>query len=67
MNIVEENKNIIFEDTPSKKINTKEMFGVDCSFDVFGFVKRNNFVPIIDKSYKFDPSYNARNFSWLCW
>ena len=54
MNIVEENKNIIFEKNPSKKINTKELFGVDCAFDVFAFTERNNFVPTIDKSYKFD-------------
>ena len=38
MNIVEENKNTIFEDTPSQKINTEELFGVNCNFDVFGFV-----------------------------
>ena len=56
MNIVQENNKIVFEDNPSKKINTKELFGVDCSFDVFGFVKRNNFVPMIDKAYKFDPT-----------
>ena len=54
MNIVEENKKIIFEDAPSKKINTKELFEVECSFDVFGFTKRNNYIPTIDKSYQFD-------------
>ncbi len=56
MDNIQENKNIIFEDKPSKKLNTKELFGFDCSFDVFGFVKGNNFVPKIDKSYKFDPT-----------
>ena len=56
MDFTQENNNIVFEDKPSIKINTKKLFGIDCSFNVFGFVKRNNFVPIIDKSYKFDPA-----------
>ena len=56
MDIIQKNKNIIFEDAPSKKINTKVLFGFDCSFDVFGFIKRNKFVPPIDETYKFDPS-----------
>ena len=56
MDIVEKNKNLTFEDKPSIKINTKELFGVECNFEVFGFAKRNNFVPMIDKSYKFDPA-----------
>ena len=55
MDIIKENNNIIFEDIPSKKINTKELFGFDCSFDVFSFIKRNNFVPPIDETYQFDP------------
>ena len=56
MDIIKKNKNILFEDVSSKKINTKVLFGFDCSFDVFGFIKRNNFVPPIDETYKFDPS-----------
>ena len=56
MNIIEKNKNIIFEDVPSRKINTKELFGVDCSFDVFGFVKKNEFIPTVDEAYQFDPT-----------
>ena len=51
-----ENKNIKSEDQPSVKINTNEMFGVNCKFNVFGFANRNNLVPNIDKSYKFDPT-----------
>ena len=56
MDILKENKNIQFEEKPSVKINTKELFGIECSFEVFGFTKKNIFVPTIDKSYKFDPS-----------
>ena len=56
MNNFKKNKKIEFESSPSKKINTKELFGFNCNFDVFGFNEENNFVPNIDNSYKFDPS-----------
>ena len=48
-------KEIILEDHPSVKINTKEMFSVECSFEVYGFAKKNSFVPNIENLYKFDP------------
>ena len=44
-----------FEELPTKKINTKDVFGVKCEFEVFGFLKRSDYVPEIDNSYKFDP------------
>ena len=31
------------------------MFGIKCSFKVLGFEKRNDHVPEIDETYKFDP------------
>ena len=49
------NKNIKFELVPNQKINTKELFGVECAFKVFGFKSLNDYVPAIDKNYKFDP------------
>ena len=49
------NKNIKFESVPDLKINTKEIFGVECVFTVFGFKSSNDYVPAIDKNYKFDP------------
>ena len=49
-------KNVIFEKKPKLKINTKELFGFDCNFEVFGFSEKNNLVPNIDESYKFDPT-----------
>jgi cobaltochelatase CobS len=49
------NKNIKFEPVPDCKINTKEVFGVECSFKVLGFKSSNDYVPAIDKNYKFDP------------
>ena len=56
MKINQKNQNIIFENKPTIKINTKELFGIDCNFKVFGFSKKNDFVPTIDETYKFDPN-----------
>jgi len=53
-NTPESNK-LIFENQPSIKINTKELFGIECNFDVYGFASKNNFVPNLDEFYKFDP------------
>ena len=49
------NKNTNFNSAPSQEINTKETFGITCSFKVFGFKSNNEYVPTIDKSYIFDP------------
>ena len=40
---------------PTKLINTKEIFGVECNFEVFGFDKPTENVPEIDLNYRFDP------------
>ena len=48
-------KNIKFESSPNVEIDTVNLFGVKCDFKVLGFKTSNNYVPIIDKSYKFDP------------
>ena len=45
----------LFEQSPTKTIDTENLFGIKCSFDVLGFDKRNNHVPEIDETYKFDP------------
>jgi len=39
----------------SKLIDTKDIFGVTCNFEVFGFDKKSENVPEIDLSYRFDP------------
>ena len=49
------NKNINFENTPDQEINVKNVFGIDCPFKVFGFKTTNDYVPEVDKNYKFDP------------
>jgi len=45
----------LFEQSPTKVINTEHLFEIKCSFDVLGFEKRNDHVPEIDETYKFDP------------
>lgn len=40
---------------PTKKINTKTVFGFDCPFEVFGFATADEYVPAIDDTYHFDP------------
>jgi len=48
-------KHFEFNTETTEEINTKHVFGVDCSFKVFGFKKLNKHVPSLDKTYKFDP------------
>ena len=54
--MIETKENIEFESEPKIKINTKNIFGLDCPFEVLGFEQKNDYVPIVDKSYKFDPN-----------
>ena len=49
------NKNINFEKSPTEEIDIKNVFGINCPFKVYGFKARNDYVPLIDKSYNFDP------------
>ena len=43
------------ENKTYKKIKTKEVFGVTCVFDVYGFENHSQHVPEIDNTYRFDP------------
>jgi len=45
----------IFDQSPDQEINTNNIFGVKCAFKVFGFKSKNDYVPALDKNYKFDP------------
>ncbi len=47
--------NKIFEEKPTKSIDTEKVFGVKCNFEVYGFNEKNSYVPEQDSSYKFDP------------
>ena len=40
---------------PTKVINTLEVFGAKCNFEVFGFDNPSEHVPEIDPTYRFDP------------
>ena len=40
---------------PSKVINTFEVFGTKCNFEVLGFDQPSEHVPEIDTTYRFDP------------
>ena len=53
--MIEKKQNTDFTLIPNVKINTKQLFGVDCPFKVLGFDKHNDYVPPVDKNYKFDP------------
>jgi cobaltochelatase CobS len=39
-----------------KKIDCKKLFGVTCPFEVKGFEEKNDYVPVIDENYVFDPA-----------
>ncbi len=39
---------------PDIKVSVKQTFGIDSQMEVSGFSKKNEFVPEIDKDYKFD-------------
>ena len=45
----------LINQTPDKKIDTEQLFGVKCNFKVFGFKNKNTHVPEVDETYKFDP------------
>ena len=49
------NKKSELEAVPEKKIDPKNIFGVECNFEVFSFKEKNEYVTDIDSSYKFDP------------
>ena len=40
--------------TPDIKLSVKQTFGVESDMEVDGFSKKSEFVPEIDKAYKFD-------------
>ncbi|MBI29625.1 MAG: Aerobic cobaltochelatase subunit CobS [Alphaproteobacteria bacterium MarineAlpha5_Bin11] len=55
MNIADIKKiNLEYGDKPDKLVNTESLFGIKSPFSVPGFSKKNDYVPAIDKTYKFD-------------
>ena len=63
------------EQTPDIKLSIKQTFGIDSDMEVDAFSKKTDYVPDIDKTYKFDKdttlailsgfSFNKRDFSNL--
>ena len=47
--------NIDFETLPTLAVNTEDLFGVSCNFEVLSFKEKNAYVPDIDSNYVFDP------------
>ena len=39
---------------PDIKVSVKQTFGIDTKMDVSAFSEKNEYVPEIDKNYKFD-------------
>ena len=39
---------------PDIKLSVKQTFGIESDMEIEGFSKKNEFVPVIDKGYKFD-------------
>jgi cobaltochelatase CobS len=52
--MIDNKKEIKFDTETSKIIDTKKVFNIDCPFEVLAFNKKNDYVPKIDDSYKFD-------------
>ena len=40
--------------TPDIKLSVNQTFGIDSDMEIDGFSKQSEFVPAIDKGYKFD-------------
>ena len=47
--------NIDFENSPTLAVNTEDLFGVSCNFEVLSFKEKNAYDPDIDSNYVFDP------------
>ena len=50
---------------PDIKVSLKQTFGIDSEMEVDAFSKKSEYVPEIDKSYKFDKDTTLSNSSWI--
>ena len=46
--------NNLIDQVPDINIDTEDLFGFKCNFEIYGFKERNDNVPEIDETYKFD-------------
>ena len=51
---IEENLIPNIDITPDIKLSVKQTFGIESDMEIEGFSKKSEFVPEIDKGYKFD-------------
>lgn len=49
------NKAVARFDMPDRKISARDVFGIDCDWDIAAFSAANDHVPEIDENYVFDP------------
>ena len=47
---------------PDIKVSLKQTFGIDTKMEVDAFSKKSEYVPEIDKNYKFDRDTTCNNF-----
>ena len=52
--------------TPDIKLSVKQTFGIESDMEIDGFSKKNEFVPEIDKGYKFDRDTTLAILSGFC-
>ena len=52
--------------TPDIKLSVKQTFGIESDMEIDGFSKKNEFVPEIDKGYKFDRDTTLAVLSGFC-
>ncbi len=45
---------------PTEEISVRDVFGIDTDMRVKGFADRTDRVPVIDPTYKFDPTRRWR-------
>ena len=51
---------------PDIKVSLKQTFGIDSEMEVDAFSKKNEYVPEIDKNYKFDRIQGQFNLAAIC-
>ncbi len=54
------------DNQPDIKVSIKQTFGIDSEMEVEAFSKKNDYVPEIDKNYKFDRDTTLAIISGIC-
>ena len=51
--------------TPDIKLSVRQTFGIESDMEIEGFSKKSEFVPEIDKGYRFDKDTHFSSFVWF--